>query len=422
MAEPVRTGRITADLYIGKSTLLKSFLLGGVVVISTVFIWYSMTVITRLKADTRSQVEKYVKLWQLAANSPNSGTEEMQFIFDEIIVKATFPIIVVDSNREPLHWRNISGVPSDSGEVTMSYLRKMVARLRADGREFPIIFGETSINYLYYDDSDVITQLKYMPYIEIGIVVAFLIVGMIGFQNIRRSEERYIWVGMAKEAAHQLGTPLSALLGWLEVIVADREETTDLNEHARLVENTVEHMRIDVERLQQVANRFGQIGSIPDLTAHDVNDIVHRVVEYYRLRLPFEGKGIQIEVSAGDCPPVMLNDELFSWALENLLKNGLQAIDSKSGRIQVRTSKATDGRTVIIELQDNGKGISAPAARKIFRPGFTTKKRGWGMGLTLVKRIIEEYHSGKVILKRSRPGETVFEIQLPVSGKRKGKP
>lgn len=411
----------TRALYIGKSTIFKVFLLFGMGIISTVFVWYSLQVIDRLKQDTRAQVQKYVKLWQLVANSPTSG-QELQFIFDEIIVKATFPIIVADDSREPIHWRNISDLPSDdTTSAAITRLRGMIAEMRADDREFPIFFGDTHVNYLYYGDPAVIKQLRIMPYVEIGIVLAFLVVGLIGFQSIRRSEERYIWVGMAKEAAHQLGTPISSLLGWVEVIGPDHRKELDSDTIMSLIDTTAVNMAADVERLQRVANRFGMIGSVPELTPSNVNDIIQETIEYYRHRLPFEGTGTQIEFSPEDLPKVALNNELFGWAIENLVKNGLQAVDSRKGIIRVSTCTVEDGKRILITVADNGTGISQPAARKIFRPGFTTKKRGWGMGLTLVKRIVEEYHNGRVTLKHSRPGDTVFEIELPAarSGKKK---
>jgi len=186
-------GRLS-DLYIGKSTLLKSFMLVGIVIIAVFFIWYTFNVIDRIKEDTRSQVEKYVGLWQLAANSPTSGSE-LQFIFNEIIVKAAFPIIVLDDAREPLYWRNISGITAeDTSSKSRLKLKEIVEEMRIDNGEYPLYFGEGYVNYLYYGDSRVITQLKLMPFIEIGIVIAFFLVGIIGFQNIRRSEERHIWV------------------------------------------------------------------------------------------------------------------------------------------------------------------------------------------------------------------------------------
>jgi len=407
---------ITADLYVGRSGLFKVFLLGGVVVISAIFIWYTFTVIDQLQQDTRDQVEKYVKLWQLAANSPTSG-EELPFIFDEIIVKARFPIVVLDRQKLPVSWRNIPDIPSDdTTQAAFEKLKKVAEKMYRQHREFPLYFGETNVNYLRYGDSEVITQLRTMPFIAVGIVLAFVVVTMIGFHNIRRSEERYIWVGMAKETAHQLGTPLSSLLGWLEVIGYEQCKDLSDEEKGRLVDSTVDNMRADVNRLQRVANRFGQIGSRPELQESDVNSLVAEAVEYYKKRLPFEGQGTQLIVRAGDIPPVRVNPELFTWVLENLVKNALQAVDSRVGIVTLTTSLAPDRKRVILDVHDNGRGVAPGAARKLFRPGFTTKKRGWGMGLTLVKRIVEEYHDGRVWLDHSSPGDTLFRISLPVSG------
>lgn len=408
------SARMTS-LYLGKSTLFKSFMLLGVVLISTVFIWYTFSVIDKLQADARYQVEVYVRLWQFAANAEDSGSG-LQFIFNEIIQKATFPILVADADGEPQNWRNIPGIdPNDNSPEALSKLKKIAEDMNEAHGRFPLFYREDFVNYLYYGDSDLIRQLKMMPFIQIGIVLAFMLVGLIGFQNIRRSEERHIWVGMAKETAHQLGTPISSLLGWLEVLDSECPAGDAPTGTRKLISETTENMKIDVTRLQKVANRFGMIGSIPELQPTPINDILMEVVEYYRRRLPFEGQGIQIDFVPGVTPPVPLNPELFSWAVENLLKNALQSIDSKTGRIDITTQLLEEKRTVELTIRDNGKGISAAAARKIFQAGFTTKKRGWGLGLTLVKRIIEEYHGGQIRLSHSRPGETVFVIHVPSS-------
>ncbi len=415
MSPPSSQKGLIDRLYIGKSTFFKAFLLIRVLAISAVFIWYTFNVIEQLKIGTRSQVEKYVKMWQLAASSPTSG-DELQFIFDEIIVKADFPIIVLDENMEPIHWRNIEGIaPSDNSPKTMAYLRRMAQGMIKKNGKIPLEFGEGRVSYFCYGDTKAIRQLTMMPFIEIGLVVAFLIVAFIGFQNIRRSEERHIWVGMAKETAHQLGTPISSLLGWIEIMDGEIRQIPSECAEKKLIQEALANMRVDTDRLQRVANRFGQIGSIPDLYANDLNAVVRETVEYYRRRLPFEGKGIHIELAAGKLPEVKHNPELFGWALENLIKNSLQAVDSREGLIEICTELHNSAKQVVITITDNGSGIPPGAARKIFRAGFTTKKRGWGLGLTLVKRIIEEYHGGRVTLKKSRPGQTVIEMLLPVS-------
>jgi len=410
--------RKTVDsLYVGKSTIFKIFLLGGVAIISALFIWYTFDVIDKLKEDTRSQVEKNVKFWQLAANANLSSTE-LQFIFDEIIAEANFPIIVLDENRMPISSRNVKDLqPGDYSPETMQLLKDVADNMVRLNGDVPLIItsgSDSIINYFCYGDSEVINELKIMPFVEVGIILVFMIIAMIGFQNIRKSEERLIWVGMAKETAHQLGTPISSLMGWLEILKTEKEAGTLTTEDEQLFDETMINMKTDVIRLEKVANRFGKIGSIPELTKYQLNDLVQDAVDYYRRRLPFEGKGIKIIFETSDIPQVNLNPELLGWALENIIKNALQSVDPKTGHILLTTSKPENINCVTLEILDNGKGISASAARKIFRAGFTTKKRGWGLGLTLVKRIIEEYHGGRIMLKKSKPGETLFEIQFPI--------
>ena len=414
MTDSTIKARRTGGLYITKSTLFKVYLLLGVTIVSALFIWYTFGVIENLQRDTRSQVEKFVKMWQLAANSPNTGSAELQFIFDEIIVKATFPIIILNQEREPIHWRNIPGVdPTDTTFETKKQLKEIAAEMRREHDEFPLQFAEHYVNYFCYGDSEVIEQLKMMPFIEIGIVVLFMLVALIGFQNVKRSEERHIWVGMAKETAHQLGTPISSLLGWLEMIKSEKNSDNS-KVRSEEVDEALNNMMVDINRLERIANRFGLIGSKPELERQDFNQLIQQTIDYYKKRLPLEEQGRTLEFKAGEIPPVAISSELLSWAFENLIKNALQSVDSKSGRVEVRSFLSADGRGAVVEVSDNGPGIPSGAARKIFRPGFTTKKRGWGLGLSLVKRIVEESHGGKVFLKRSKPGETVFELNLPL--------
>lgn len=403
----------TSRLYITKTTVFKLFLLFGVAAISTVFVWYTFDIIEELKNDHRSRVDKYVKMWQMVANSPTSG-DELQFIFDEIIVKASFPIIVLNQEREPIHWRNIEGIDfTDTTAKSREYLKKIADEMIIDHGEFPLYFGNLE-NYFCYGDSKIIEQLKIMPFVEIGILVAFLFFAFFGFQNVKQSEEKNIWVGMAKETAHQLGTPISSILGWIEVIRSEECEFKDGKQYYSVEDETLDNIKIDSNRLEKIATRFGLIGSVPELKLDDLNQNINESVEYYRRRLPFGGEGIQIKFNAGDIPQVNINRELFSWVLENFIKNAIQSVDSKTGEITISTSKPTTKDAVLVSICDNGTGISVAAARKIFRAGFTTKKRGWGLGLTLVKRIVEDYHSGKVLLRKSRPGETIFEIYLPI--------
>ena len=401
-------------LSIGATTIFKLFLLAGIVIISIVFIWYTLDVIGQLKEDAERTVTSYVKLWQMAASENTTGGE-IQVIFEEVIKKANFPVIIADPDGKPVFWRNLSGiVDNDPSEEALRRVKKIAQKMKEDKGEIPMMFGGRTISYFYYGDSAVIRQLQWMPFIELGLVGAFILVGFIGFQNIRRSEERHIWVGMAKETAHQLGTPISSLMGWLEIGPENKPDPQNL------IKNKVEifnQMKVDVHRLQRVANRFGQIGSQPEWKEVDIDYLLDETAAYFQRRLPFNGKGCEILYKKSNIPTVNINGELFTWVIENLIKNALQAVDPRSGRIILNANISRDGKFVVIDIEDNGSGIPKGIARKIFRPGFTTKKRGWGLGLTLAKRIIEEYHRGRISLVKSNPGQTVFRIALPIKVK-----
>ncbi|UCD95249.1 MAG: HAMP domain-containing histidine kinase [Candidatus Zixiibacteriota bacterium] len=414
--------RSNIRLAVGGTTVFKFFLLFGIAVISVVFIWYTLDVIDQLKKDAERMVTSYVRLWQLAA-SENSSGGEVQVIFEEVIKKANFPVIIASSEREPIFWRNVPGIvdndPSAEAKVKVTELAE---EMREDKGEIPLKYAGKTISYFYYGDSKVIRELQWMPFVEIGLVGAFILVGFIGFQNIRRSEERHIWVGMAKETAHQLGTPISSLLGWLEIFQSgSTDSASGSGQNGITDEEMLAQMKTDVTRLRRVANRFGQIGAKPDLNETDIDNLIEETVAYFRRRLPFDGKGVDIIYNRGSLGPVSINGELFTWAIENLVKNSLQVVDAKRGQVELSAYTADDSHYVVIEVKDNGPGIPAGVARKVFRPGFTTKKRGWGLGLTLARRIIEEYHRGRISLVKSKPGETIFQIVLPVKGTKKVK-
>jgi NtrC-family two-component system sensor histidine kinase KinB len=230
-------------------------------------------------------------------------------------------------------------------------------------------------------------------------------VAFFGFRNIKESEQNYIWVGMAKEAAHQLGTPISSLLGWLQLLREGSEESP---------REIAAHMESDITRLQRVANRFGQIGSIPDRRPTDLVSLCEEVLFYYRQRLPHRGDGVTIEGEFDLLPEADVNPELFGWVIENLIKNALEAVDPRTGRVVLRARLVGDGR-IKLSLSDNGKGIAPGLVQHVFKPGFSTKRRGWGLGLTLARRIVEEYHGGRIWVEESTPETgTTFSMTIPV--------
>jgi hypothetical protein len=261
------------------------------------------------------------------------------------------------------------------------------------------------LSYVHYGESKLITRLRLLPYVELAVVALFILIGYISFSYIKRSEQSSIWVGMARETAHQLGTPISSMMGWVELL---RHQTG--NADAKVVE-TLHDMDNDLQRLQKIANRFSRIGSKPDLKEENLVEVIEKVIQYFQRRIPQTGKRVQISLEYKSPVTAKINGELFEWVIENLIKNALDAIETGTGKITIILSERPGH--VYIDVTDTGKGIDMPYRKEVFRPGFSTKQRGWGLGLSLSQRIIESYHSGKLILRDSRPGAgTTFRIKL----------
>jgi two-component sensor histidine kinase len=393
----------------------KGFLVFGIILIALVFIYYTQSVIGKIKEDSKRVITAYARLWQMAA-SESAGGPEIDLIFEEIIQKSDFPIVVTDAKGEPQAWREVEVAWNDTTYDSRQKLKKIVEEMDKHKEPISIYFGDEKkiINYLHYGDSKLITRLKLMPLVEVGVLSLFILVGFVTFRNIKRSEQRSIWVGMAKETAHQLGTPLSSLLGWLELLKTNCD-SAKLERDDVEIKDIVKRMQGDIKRLEKIATRFGQIGSKPELKSTDLNAVVFETVSYFKQRLPYAGSGVVIRENLGNLVPVRVNTELLSWVVENLLKNSLEAVDSKQGTIQVSTRLDQDKKSITIEVTDNGRGISPRQQKKIFKPGYTTKKRGWGLGLSLAKRIVEEYHLGKLFLKESIPNQkTTFLMIMPL--------
>jgi len=389
-------------------TLFKGFILFGICVIGAVFVYYTNIIIDDIRESEERIARTYTSIWQLMASESVSGPVT-SVLFDEVILKSNFPIIVSDTLENPLFWKAVPGIPpsSDDPRVLEEIRRKMLS-MKARKGEIPIYVDSVLINKLFYDDPPVVGKLRWIPIVEMALVVAFVILALVGFQHIRLSEQRSIWVGMAKETAHQLGTPITSLLGWISLLKS--------GETAYKAEEIYYRIDSDLKRLESIANRFGKIGSLPVRELSQINDLTAEVVQYFRDRLPHSGKGVQIHFIPGMLPEVMVNPDLYDWVIENLLKNALEAVDSKTGEIYVKSWTVPGEKKIVIEVTDNGRGIPRRDMRKIFRPGFTTKKRGWGLGLSLARRIVREYHGGSIALTKTEAGRgSTFTIRLPVS-------
>jgi len=373
--------------------------------------FYMGHIVEDMKKDSGEVLKFYASIHSKIA-SEDVGSDFLKDIFDEIISKTDIPLINTDKNKRPVYWEGISVHPDDRSPEAIAKVQKIVYDLEVEVEPIPILYKNEIMGYLFYGDSQLIQRLRYLPYIEIGVVGLFVLFGMIGgfliFKSIKGAEQRYIWVGMAKETAHQLGTPLSSLMGWLEWLKSNEHE-------CELTKKTVLEMETDVNRLYKIASRFSQIGSKADLTTQDIIPYLKEVVAYIRRRLPHIKKEVKIIENYAPVPKIAFNKDLFEWVIENLLKNSIDAIKSEKGKIEISVGelKNKKGKKIFIDIKDNGIGILPIYKGVIFKPGYSTKKRGWGLGLNLAKRIVEEYHDGKLFIKETKIGEgTTMRIIL----------
>jgi signal transduction histidine kinase len=277
---------------------------------------------------------------------------------------------------------------------------KMIKDMQAAHEPVVADLGEGVKRFIYYDDSQTLKQLRIFPFVQLAIFSVFLVISYFAFSNARRAEQNLVWVGMAKETAHQLGTPISSLEGWIEYL---REL-----EGMKGNEKILTELESDVNRLSLVAERFSKIGSVPKLIAQNAKSTLERNIDYMRRRA---SEKVKFNLFCSDELQLMINNQLFDWVIENLLKNALDAMDGE-GEIDVEVT--SDSKNVIIDVTDSGKGIPKNKFETIFEPGYSTKRRGWGLGLSLTKRIVEEYHQGKIFVKSSEINKgTTFRIMVP---------
>ncbi len=388
-----------------KSANIKTALLLAAFVIIIPMLFYTHNLVDRLQKNEREVASMYAKSLEYLANSPYSGTD-YSFIFDELIRSIDFPIIESDSaNLEIKASRNIELDTTLSTSDRDAYLRSLIRGMDDINHPIVVSYQDTIVlSNVHYGESPLVTRLRWLPYIEIAIGALFIFIGYTGFSYIKRSEQSNIWVGMARETAHQLGTPLSSLMGWIEILKLQEPQTPKLTE-------TIAEMENDLLRLSKIADRFSKIGSKPDLREENLSDIVKGVISYFEKRIPQMGKRVDIVLETMGPVHAKINRELFEWVVENLVKNGLDAMEDGKGQISIKLQSSGGG--AIIDVSDTGKGIDAAYRKDIFRPGFSTKKRGWGLGLSLSKRIVETYHKGKLSVKESKLGVgTTFRIKL----------
>lgn len=392
-----------------KSTKIKLGLIIGAVVLVVATIVYTQIIVNRLLKREKEIADLYAKSLEYLATSPDIHAD-YTFIFNEVLKTIDFPIIVSDPQKKPvppyhLNIRNIELDTNLTESQQEKYLRKLILTFDSEREPIKIALGDTIIlQYLHYGESALVKELRWLPIVEIALAGIFILLGYVGFNYIKRTEQSNIWVGMAKETAHQLGTPLSNVMGWIELIRLNAEDNPKILE-------TIGEMEHDLRRLQKITERFSKIGSKPSLKEESLMSIIQNVIEYFNKRIPQYRKNIKIISNLSENVYARINKDLFEWVLENLIKNSIDAIEQTDGMITI--SVMLNKKFIFIDVKDNGKGIEPHIRRDIFRPGFSTKERGWGLGLSLSKRIIETYHSGKLFLAESKIGiGSTFRIKL----------
>jgi len=388
---------MAGDLYNKKSRWkLILFIVANLIVGATLF--YTNSLANRLAAEEQRKVQQISEVYEYIATAEN--IDDYGFFIDLIQSNKTVPIISTDQDGNILAYLNL-----DSNKIAHdeSYLDKRLAEMRAFDDPVAFQITENTFQYVYYTHSRLYSQLRLYPIIQLFIIAAFLFAAYMFFNTARRSEQNRVWVGMAKETAHQLGTPISSMVAWVDYLKEHTDPESDRS-------NVIEEMSKDVKRLELIANRFSKVGSTPDLIKRDVCLELNTTIDYIKRRA---GKKVQFDFnSESEELFANINPTLFNWVIENLLKNALDAIEG-NGSIEISTGATK--QIVWIDISDSGKGIPKGKQGTVFEPGYSTKKRGWGLGLTLAKRIIDSYHSGKIFVKQSSQGKgTTFRIELPI--------
>lgn len=418
-----------------KALFKASLFIGGGLLVAAVFL-FTHQMVQRLSIEVAT-TSRVLARFCAEASLPATRNPELRRLLGEVLENVDFPIVITDTTGLPRAWQDV-GVPhklvseesidSLAGSMPVSETtRQRIDEVRAaipelDKKNKPIPMWQTRpdslrLGYVHYGEPVVLNRLRWMPFLAIGGTGLLMLLAFGGLAGIRAAEKRTIWVGMAKETAHQLGTPLSSLMGWVELLRANVEsapkEAAVAIPRAELAE-TLDDMEGDIDRLNKVAQRFSHIGSAPQLHLQDVTPVVREAVQYMRRRVSQREGGIEIRERYEEVPPVNLNRELLEWAVENLLTNAISALDKSPGVIEVTVERRAETEEVEVLVSDNGRGMSREEQRRAFEPGYTTKRRGWGLGLALARRVVEDYHAGRIGIRHSAPGQgTIMVIRFP---------
>ncbi len=382
---------------------------------------YAHRLVDKLKEREQRIAQLFGDAFRYLKNTDDFDAS-LYLLIVEYVRNSGVPMVVTDRDDEPdfalasYKKLNLVNFPIDSTlsiDEQKSFLKEEIRRMDKVYKPIrityidPVTRKESVTNYIHYGDSIILSKIEELPVIQLMLGLVVVVIGYLSFAYLKRSEQSNIWVGMSKETAHQLGTPLSSLLGWAEMLRLNSADPREVD----LIAGEIEK---DIERLNRIAVRFSKIGSIPDLKEQNIVTIISGVMGYLEDRMPRLGNNIKLSLETShDEIIIPVNRELFEWVMENLIKNATEAIDTQTGSIVVSLQYNEKTESVIIDVTDSGKGLEGRQKKDVFRPGYSTKTRGWGLGLSLAKRIIEEYHHGKLFVKESAPGKgTTFRIKL----------
>lgn len=381
------------------------FLLLSAAVI-VVFLYFSGSLVKDLGVQERARMQIWADATREIARTTDFDNANIDFLLGIIEGNNNIPVLLTDANGNILQQRNYvlpePDAPLDS-EANSRFLADKLSSLAQSDNNILIVIAPGVEQHLYYEDSNLLRHLSLYPYILLAVMVVFVLIVYFAVNSTKRAEQNKVWVGLSKETAHQLGTPISSLMAWVEMLrgtpgPADPEALDEMDK--------------DLRRLETIASRFSKIGSKPQMECASLNDVLSNSVAYMRGRI---SSRIDLSIELPDCElSANVSVPLIEWVMENLIKNAVDAMEAR-GSIAVSLRADNDGRTAVIEVSDTGKGMTRKMRKQVFNPGFTTKKRGWGLGLTLAKRIVEQYHGGQIYVSDSEPGVgTTFRIQLPL--------
>lgn len=342
---------------------------------------YTDKLVKKLTVEERKKIELWAEGTKALTKIDFDNNQDVSFVFKVIENNTTVPVILTTANDQIISYRNI---PEKKNQD--EYLHKQLLKMKKDNEPIKIEFNEGNINYIYYKKSTILAQLTYYPYVQMGVIILFIFIAYLAFSSTRKAEQNQVWVGMAKETAHQLGTPISSLIAWVELL---KEKLDD--------KKIISELQNDVIRLEKITERFSKIGSVPILELENIIEVLNGCIDYIKTRTS-DTVAFITNYDPSLSIAVPLNRALFEWVVENVMKN---SIDAMKGEGFIEVSLFDDKKSVVIDIKDTGKGISKSKYKTIFRPGYTTKKRGWGLGLSLTKRIIESYHQGKIFVSDS---------------------